>query len=91
MLLAGIVHNVISFEMRETGRAAVGGIRDNSGNSGAITIYGEANHAPLKAIPSHTLHDALILIDVLRNKFELLSREVIDQLQFSEVLIEIHN
>jgi hypothetical protein len=73
MLLAGIVDNVISFEVSEAGRTAIGENWSNNGNPGAMTIYGEANHDSLKAIPNHTFHDALILIDIEGYEFELLT------------------
>ena len=91
MLSAGIVDHVISFEISEAGRAAITENWANNGNPGAITLHGEANHASLKLIPSHVLNNALVLIDIEGHEFELLTTEVIQQLQFSEVIIEIHN
>ena len=91
MLLAGIVDNVISFEISEVGREAINENWVNNGNPGAITLYGEANHASLKVIPKHIFDNALVLIDIEGYEFELLTKDVIKQLQFSEVIIEIHN
>lgn len=91
MLLAGVVDNVISFEKSEEGRAAINENWDNNGKPGAITLYGEANHASLKIVPSHVFDNALVLIDIEGYEFELLTKEVIKQLRFSEVIIEIHN
>ena len=42
-------------------------------------------------IPKHIFDDAPVLIDIEGYEFELLTKEVIKQLQFSEVVIEIHN
>lgn len=91
MLLAGIVDEVISFEISDAGRVAISENWDNNGKPGAITVYGEANHASLAVIPSHVFDDALVLIDIEGYEFDLLTKEVIKQLQFSEVIIEIHN
>ncbi|MDG1314052.1 MAG: hypothetical protein P8P29_00830 [Flavobacteriaceae bacterium] len=91
MLLAGIVDEVISFEISEAGRAAISENWDNNGKPGAITVYGEANHASLTAIPSRVFDGALVLIDIEGYEFELLTKGVIEQLRFSEVVIEIHN
>ena len=91
MLLAGIVNNVISFEVSEAGRAAIGENWAANGKPGELTICGEANHASLGGIPNHIFHDALVLIDIEGYEFELLTKEVIQQLQFSEVIIEVHN
>jgi hypothetical protein len=91
MLSADIVDHVISFELSEAGRTAISENWAHNGNPGSITLYGEANHTSLKLIPSHVLNNALVLIDIEGHEFELLTKEVIKQLQFSEVIIEIHN
>lgn len=91
MLVSGKIGKTICFEQTEQGRDVIAANWNKNGSAGALTILGAANQQSLASLTPQDLRNALVLIDIEGFEFELLTAEVLELLQTSTLVIEVHH
>ena len=91
MLLSGKVNKTICFEMSEKGREVIHENWVKNGATGKLEVFGKVDAVSLANLSREDRANALILIDIEGNEFELLKAEALRLLSNCTLIIEIHN
>lgn len=90
-LVSGIFDSVICFEQSASGRETIHRNWENNGSIGNLSILGAADANSIAEIPESRLKKSLLIVDIEGAEFNLLTDQVLDKLQESTIVVEIHN
>lgn len=85
------IRKAVCFEKSELGRNVIKNNWLNNDSCGELEIIGEANIDTIKALPTSSLKNSLILVDIEGYEFELLTDSVLSTFSNCTIIIEIHN
>ena len=79
------------FEIEEAGRRSIAKTAATNDVSDRIVIHGEASLPTLQTIPSQSLAEAVVLIDIEGAEFSFLDEDVLSLLANCPMIIELHD
>lgn len=89
-LVSGLFDRTYCFEASERGREVIGENAARAGLADRLVVNGIAQHDFLDRIPVDELASAVVLMDIEGGEFSLLTRENLERLRRSIVLVELH-